>query len=75
MKDRTLLGTAAGGTVFFAACCFTKLLVILTAAVGVTAWLAWLDYVILPGLAIFLVLTLYAFLRWRSNRQPAVKET
>lgn len=75
MKDRTLLGTAACGTALFAVCCFTPLLVVALGAVGLSAWLGWLEYVLLPGLAIFLVLTLYAFLRWRSNRQPAAKET
>ncbi len=39
-----------------ALCCFTPLLVIILGTVGLSAWLAWLDYILLPGLAIFLLI-------------------
>ncbi|MEE9545733.1 MAG: mercury resistance system transport protein MerF [Rhodospirillales bacterium] len=48
-------------------CCFTPLLVIGLGAVGLSAWLAWIDYILLPGLLIFLCLTGYGLWRLRSN--------
>lgn len=71
MQDRALLRTGLVGTAVTALCCFTPVLVILLAAVGLSAILGWLDYVLLPALAAFLALTAYALLRrrrraWRS---------
>ena len=63
MDNRTLLKTGIVGSVIAALCCFTPLLVILLGAVGLSAWLGWLDYVLLPALAIFLAITAYALLR------------
>lgn len=54
------------GTVVAALCCFTPLLVILLGAVGLSAWLGWLDLVLLPALAVFIGITLYAL--WRRQR-------
>ena len=59
VADRKLLGIGVGGTVIAALCCFTPVLVVLLGAVGLTAWLAWLDFVLLPLLALFLVITAY----------------
>ncbi len=69
MNDRNLLRTGIIGTVTAAICCFTPVLVILLGAVGLSAWLGWLDYVLFPALAIFLGLTGYAF--YRLKRKPA----
>jgi len=63
MKNNKLLGVGAGGSIFFGICCFTPLLVILLGGFGLSAWLGWLDFVLLPGLAIFLTLTAYALIR------------
>ena len=60
MKDGTLLKVGLIGTVIAAICCFTPFLVILLGAVG------WLDIVLLPALAIFLVITGYAL--WKRSR-------
>ncbi len=38
------------GTVVAALCCFTPALVILFGAVGLSAWLGWIDYVLFPAL-------------------------
>jgi len=46
-----------------AICCFTPVLVILLGAVGLSSWLGWLDYVLLPSLTIFIVLTVVAATR------------
>jgi len=36
------------GSVGAAICCFTPLLVVLLGAVGLSAWLGWIDYVLFP---------------------------
>jgi mercuric ion transport protein len=65
--DRKLIATGIVGTVIAALCCFTPVLVVLLGAVGMSAWLGWLDYVLLPALAIFIALTAYAV--WRRQRR------
>jgi mercuric ion transport protein len=69
MNNRTLLTTGIVGTIIAALCCFTPLLVIVLGAVGLSAWLGWLDYVLLPALAIFVAITIYAAVR--CMRSPA----
>ncbi|RME66408.1 MAG: mercury resistance system transport protein MerF [Alphaproteobacteria bacterium] len=69
MKDRTILRTGIAGTVIAAICCFTPVLVIALGAVGLSAWLGWLDYVLLPALAVFIVLTVYGLWRRQRSRQ------
>ncbi len=66
-KNKKLLCTGAGGTIVTALCCFTPLLVVLFGALGVSAWLGWIDYVLFPALGFFVVLTIYALYRWRSH--------
>lgn len=73
MNDQKLLTTGIAGTVITALCCFTPILVILLGAVGLSAWLGWLDYVLLPALVIFLAITAYAVHRRRQAR--ACRET
>ncbi|MCW9033535.1 MAG: mercury resistance system transport protein MerF [Alphaproteobacteria bacterium] len=63
MKDKTLLTTGVLGTGIAAICCFTPTLVILLGAVGLTAWLTWLDFILLPALALFLGITIYALVK------------
>ncbi|MHA1113724.1 MAG: mercury resistance system transport protein MerF, partial [Alphaproteobacteria bacterium] len=53
MKDRTILRTGVIGTAIAAVCCFTPVLVISLGAVGLSAWLGWLDYVLFPAMAVF----------------------
>lgn len=68
MKKPGLLTTGAVGTVLIALCCFTPVLVVLFATVGLSAWLGYLDYVLLPALAIFIGLTVYALYRRKTSR-------
>ena len=65
-QNRRLLPYGLIGTVVAALCCFTPILVILLGAVGLSAWLGWLDLVLLPALAMFIGITLYAL--WRRQR-------
>jgi mercuric ion transport protein len=72
VRDTTILKTGAIGAVIAAVCCFTPLLVILLGVVGLSAWLGWLDYVLFPALASFLMMIGYGV--WRrpqSNRESA----
>ena len=71
MNDRKMLGTGIVGTVVVALCCFTPILVVLLGAVGLSAALGWLDYVLFPALAAFIALTCYALYR----RQKAGGQT
>ena len=66
MKDTTLLRTGMIGSVIAALCCATPILVILFGAVGFSAFVGWLDYVVLPALLVFLGITFYAL--WRRQR-------
>jgi hypothetical protein len=50
MKNRGNLRTGIIGTVLAAICCFTPLLVVLLGAVGLSAWLGWLDYALFPAM-------------------------
>ncbi len=70
MTDRKLFRVGAAGTVIAAVCCFTPALVVLLGAIGLAAWLAWLDYVLFPALFGFAGLTLFALAR--RARSPAV---
>lgn len=68
MNNKTLICTSAGGTVIAAICCFTPALVLVLGAAGLSAWLGWIDYVLLPALVIFAGLTLYAATRILKDR-------
>ena len=61
-----LLRSGITGTTVAAVCCFTPVLVVLLGAIGLSAWLGWLDFVLFPALAYFLALTGYAL--WRRRR-------
>lgn len=72
MDDRTILKTGIIGSVVAAICCFTPALVVLVSAVGLSAIIGWLDYVLFPALAAFLALTAYGFyLRQRRVEQDS----
>lgn len=67
MNEKTLLRTGVIGSVVAAICCVTPALVVLVTAVGLSAVVAYLDYVLFPALAVFLAITGYA-LYLRSRR-------
>ena len=71
MKVAVVLKTGIIGSVVAAICCFTPALVILLGAVGLSAWLGWIDYVLFPALAVFLGMTAYGM--WR--RRAAARST
>lgn len=65
-KDTRMLRIGIGGSLIAALCCFTPILVVLLGAVGAAAWVGYLDYVLLPALAIFIGITAVA---WHRRRQ------
>ena len=69
MSCRTLLAVGIVGGVITALCCFTPLLVVLFSALGLSALLGTLDYVLLPALALFIAITIYAL--WKRPRKPS----
>lgn len=56
------------GTVLAALCCFTPVLVVLLGAVGLSALVGGLDFVLLPALAMFIALTGYAVWKRQSKK-------
>ena len=63
-----LLRTGIVGTVVTAICCFTPLLVWLLTAVGLAGILGWLDLVLLPLLAFFVLLTAIGYIGMKRKR-------
>jgi mercuric ion transport protein len=71
MKNpNTLLRVSVIGAVIAALCCFTPILVILLGVVGLSVITSYLDFVLLPALAIFVSLTIYAL--WRKKHCDAL---
>ena len=60
MPSRGLLRTGIIGAIVTAICCVTPVLVILFGALGVSAWLGWIDLLLFPLLAAFIALTVFA---------------
>ncbi|MBF2017280.1 MAG: mercury resistance system transport protein MerF [Rivularia sp. T60_A2020_040] len=74
IKPKTALIASLTGTVVVALCCFTPILVVLLGAVGLSAIVGYLDYVLLPVLGILVALTLLSYFRYRkSNRKNCCK--
>lgn len=71
MKRKHLLNLGIAGTVVTAICCFTPVLVVLLTAVGLSAWLAWLDSLLIPLLVVFIAITLFAFMGMITAAQHA----
>lgn len=67
MNSRTLLKTGITGSVIAAICCATPVLVILFGVAGLSAWVGWLDYVLIPTLVVFIGITIYAWHRRRAE--------
>jgi mercuric ion transport protein len=66
MTSRSLLQIGIVGTIVTAICCFTPLLVILLGAIGLSSAFGLLDFVLLPALGLFIVITGYGL--WKRCR-------
>ena len=70
MDNRKLLKTGVIGTCVTAVCCFTPALVVLVSAIGLSAIIGWLDFILFPALALFLAVTVYALYLRRQQLRP-----
>lgn len=70
MPDKGLLRTGLIGSGIAALCCFTPLLVLLVAGVGLSAITGYLDYALFPILFTFLGVTAYALYLNAGNVGP-----
>jgi mercuric ion transport protein len=59
--------SAFGGTVLVALCCFTPILVITLGVIGLSVLSPYLDFVLLPALAVMIVLTVISYRRWQRT--------
>jgi mercuric ion transport protein len=59
-----MFGVGLVGSIVAAVCC-TPVLAIVLGALGLSAWLAWSDYVVIPAFLVFLAIAVYGFSRWR----------
>ena len=66
MQPKKLLRVGVIGTLIAALCCFTPILVVLFATIGLTWTVGYLDYVLLPAMFAFMVLIMVAL--WRQQR-------
>ncbi len=74
MIKNPILVTGVVGTVVAALCCFTPILVVLLGVIGLGALSGYLDYVLLPALAVFLGLTAYGLVRQKQAGGPSCCE-
>lgn len=65
--DRTIIGVGVGGAIIAALCCFTPILAVALGAIGLAAWLAWADYILMPALILCLALAAYGLYRIRQH--------
>ena len=74
MNDRSLIATGGIAAVLAAICCATPILAILLGGIGLTAWIARADYVVMPVLAMGVALVGFGLYR-RQSSACAAKET
>ena len=72
MDEKRMLRLGVVGALVAAICCFTPLLVALLATVGLSALVGWLDFVLLPALAIFAALAVYGGVRVSRQRSRSI---
>ena len=68
-----MLKWGLGGALFTALCCFTPLLVIVVAGVGLSALTGWLDYALFPLLFLLLAVVAQALWLRAGRRGPSPK--
>ena len=69
MKDGTLMRTGIIGGVLAAICCATPLLAVVLGAVGLSAWAAKADYIVMPALVLFIALVGWALIRRQKQKE------
>jgi len=77
MTDRSLITTGAIGAILAAICCATPLLAVVVGGIGLTAWLAKADYIVMPVLFLGVVLVGFGLYRRHTaatRRNPSTKQ-
>ena len=69
-QNTKLIGTGAAGALVSLLCCVTPVLVVTLGALGLTAFVAKLDYVLIPVFVASIGLVIFALLR-RKRACPA----
>jgi mercuric ion transport protein len=75
MNDQALIRTGTIGAIIAAVCCATPVLAILLGAVGLSALSGYLDYMLLPALALCLALIGYGVYRRRMTESATPNKT
>ena len=75
MNDRTLIATGGFAAALAAICCATPILAILLGGIGLTAWIAKADYVILPVLVLGVALVALGLYRRHVSATCAAATT
>jgi|UPI00035F1A7C mercuric ion transport protein len=65
MKPKTVLQASISATVLIAVCCATPILAMTLTALGLGALVGYLDYVLLPALAVMIVFSIISYQRYR----------
>ncbi|MBL1407095.1 MAG: mercury resistance system transport protein MerF [Rhizobiales bacterium] len=72
MSKNKMLRTGVVGTLIAAVCCFTPLLVVILGALGFSAVIGYLDYVLLPMLGVsILLIVISLWNRWKNTKKDA----
>jgi mercuric ion transport protein len=66
-QNTKLIGTGVAGALLSMLCCFTPMLVIVLSAVGLTAFVAKLDYVLIPIFVASIAVVIFALVRRRRT--------
>lgn len=70
LTPRGRLIAAVTGTIAVAICCFTPILVIALAAIGLGAMTTYLDYVLIPALIVLVFVTWRAYREYARSQSP-----
>lgn len=62
-----MIWTGGIGAGVAAICCATPVLLIILPALGLAAWLGWIDWVLFPALAAFLGLAFFGYRQYRRE--------
>ncbi len=75
MNDRSLIAAGGIAAVLAAICCATPILAVVLGAIGLTAWIAKADFVVLPVLLLGVVLVGFGLYRRQSATACTAKDT
>lgn len=72
MSPNKLICFGGAGSIIVAICCFTPVLVVALGAIGLSAWLGWIDYVLFSALAVLLGIAAYGL--WCRQRHGTLPD-